>query len=109
MKKFILLGTFCLVLIGFVSISFAAPFLSWTDPNLSSMNIDKSQVELNGTIVMDVLITDGLKYDLAGLADGSYTARVRFHNVWGWSNFSVPFDFDKQVPGAPTGVGLSTN
>ena len=94
-----------MLLIGFASISFAAPFLAW-DANPPSQNVDMYQVELNGTVVSDV--TD-VKYDLSGLADGSYTARVRAHNVWGWSNFSVPFDFDKQVPGAPTGVGLFTN
>ena len=106
MKKLFLLGIFCLVLIGFASISYAAPFLVWADPNPPTVNVDKYQVELNGQVVGDVT---ELKYDLAGLADGSYTARVRLHNMWGWSNFSVPFDFDKQVPGAATGVGLSTN
>ena len=109
MKKLMLLGMFCLVLIAFASVGFAAPFLV-SDPAAPADNVDLYQLELNGTVVgdfpPDASGTYGLKYDLSGLADGSYTARARVHNVWGWSNFSVPFDFEKGVPGEVVNIRL---
>jgi len=89
--------------------SFGNPFLV-CDPAAPSDNVDLYQLELNGQPTADLAPDPtgqfGLKFDLVGLADGSYTARVRAHNSWGWSNFSPPFVFNKALPGVPTGIGL---
>jgi hypothetical protein len=108
MKKFILMGTFFLALIGLASISFAGPFLT-CDP----MAADVYQVEINGQVIADVQPdptgTYGFKLDLAPLTlqDGTYTARARAGNMWGWSDFSVPFDFTKSVPAKPAGLSIN--
>lgn len=112
MKKMILAMTLCcLALIGLASVASANPFLVCNPPPASA-EVDNYQIELNGTVVADVLPDAsgqyGFKFDLSGLADGSFTAKARAHNVWGWSNFSDPFDFTKSVPGAPAGIRLET-
>ena len=109
MKWFTKMAIFYLLLIGFVSTSFASPFLV-CDPYDPVHEVDLFQVELNGQIVADVQPDGtgqyGFKYDLSGLADGSYTARARAHNLWGWSDFSLPFDFVKSVPPAPAVIRI---
>jgi len=112
MKKMMLaMILFCFLLIGLASVVSANPFLV-CDPPPASEEVDNYQVELNGTVVADVPPDAsgqyGFKFDLSGLADGSFTAKARAHNVWGWSNFSDPFDFTKSVPGAPANIRLET-
>ena len=98
MKKILLM--LCFFIIASVSVSFAAPGLTW-DVAPASENVDLYQVEVDGVIVADVIPNT---FGLISLADGSHIARVRAHNVWGWGDFSAPLDFDKGVPGATTGV-----
>ena len=77
-------------------------YLTWT-PNPSSENVDSYEVELDGNVVANV--TDA-EYDLSSISDGQYTARVRAHNMWGWSEYSDPFAFVKSVPSVPVNIGL---
>lgn len=76
--------------------------------------VDKFEVEVDGT--SDTSPTEYtpedmafLKYDLDSLPDGEHSVRARSGNVWGWSEYSVPFDFIKQLPGVPSGFGLSVD
>lgn len=77
-------------------------YLTWT-ANPTSENVDSYEVEIDGTVVSTVFNPE---YDLTSLADGAYTARIRAHNMWGWSDFSLPFDFEKSVPSTPVGIAL---
>jgi hypothetical protein len=103
MKKNLLMLSVCvLICIGLVSPSFADVLLTWQEAPVSE-NVDLYQVEIDGQIVADLKPNT---YGLLDLADGQHTARVRAHNVWGWSEFSAPFVFVKSVPSAPVGTGL---
>ena len=77
-------------------------YLIW-DANPSAENVDSYEVELNGDVADTV---DVPEYDLTSLPDGHYTVRIRAHNMWGWSDFSNPFDFTKIVPSVPVGIAL---
>jgi len=101
MKKILLM--LCFFIIGFASLSYAQDVVLTWDENPASENVDLYQVEINGTIVADVVPNT---YSVISLADGPHIARVRAHNVWGWSPFSDPFDFTKGVPGKPVGIRL---
>jgi hypothetical protein len=103
MKKILcILSLLCLLSIGFISVSFADVLLTWQEAPASE-NVDLYQVEIDGQIVADLKPNT---YGLLDLADGQHTARVRAHNVWGWSEFSAPFVFVKSLPSAPVGTGL---
>ena len=101
MKK-ILLMLCCFVLMS-VSVSFAQGIVLTWDNNPAIEAVDLYQVEMDGQIVADVVPNT---YSLLTLADGSHTARVRAHNVWGWSEFSDPFVFVKSVPVVPANIIL---
>jgi len=66
-------------------------------------------METNGTVTEDFTAEpDGsAKIDLAGLANGDYTVRLRAKNEWGVSDWSLPLDFTKAVPGAPSRLRVS--
>ena len=48
-----------------------------------------------------------LKYDLAPLANGSYSVTVAACNVWGCSEPAAPFPVVKKVPVAPVGLRIT--
>jgi hypothetical protein len=109
-QKSFITAIFCLALIALASPTVASPFLV-CDPYDASVGVDLFQLELNGQVIADVQVDAsgqyGFKFDLSGLADGSYTARARARNLWGWSNFSDPFDFVKSVPPAPAVIRIT--
>ena len=93
----------CLLIIASVSTSFAEVTLVW-DMHPTEQAVDMYQVEMDGRIVADV--PPGTFHILITLPDGNHTARVRAHNVWGWSEFSDPFLFVKGVPAIAAGIRL---
>ncbi len=73
MKKFILLGIFCLVLIGFVSISFADSLVC--DPQAGVTDYRVLGLDSARTVV--TAQPDGsVKYDVGVLAPGSYNGTI---------------------------------
>ncbi|MHA2068614.1 MAG: fibronectin type III domain-containing protein [Candidatus Thorarchaeota archaeon] len=92
----------CLIFIGSVSLAFAEVRLTW-DESPAIYNVDLYQVELDGQVVADVVPNT---FTLVNISDGPHTARVRAHNVWGWSEFSDPLDFTKALPAVPQNIRL---
>lgn len=87
---------------------FAAPFLC-SDPQI---NIEFYDVKINGVTETSVpqILNDGtvrLHHDLQGLANGPHEVEVRAGNIWGWSDWTPPFSFLKQVPGDVPGICIS--
>ena len=104
-KLYLSMIVFCLLLIASASMSFAQDVvLMWDDPNPVGV-VDLFQVEMDGQIVADIVPTD-TTYSVIVLADGQHTARVRAHSIWGWSDFSAPFDFTKGVPSGAVNLRL---
>jgi len=103
MRKKLLVCLTALILVCAVgiSLSFAQDVVLTWDNNPVSDNVDLYQVEMDGMVVADVVPNT---YSVIYLTDGAHTARVRAHNIWGWSDFSLPLDFVKGTPSAPTGV-----
>ena len=102
-KVLVLLTALCLVFTAGISTSFAQDVVLTWDENPASDQVDMYQVEIDGVPVADVVPNT---YSVITLADGPHTARVRAHNIWGWSAFSAPFDFTKGVPGAPVNIRI---
>ena len=103
MKKLIL--TILIVLMP--CLAFANPFLV-CDPNPGAETII---LEINGLEMPEFPAeADGsLKYDLAGLAEGNFSVRAKAEfGVWGWSEYSVPFNFTKPSIQAPLGLRVSS-
>ena len=103
MKKLLFLTLMALLV---PVLAFANPFLV-CDPQDGVTMYD---METNGTVTEDFTAEpDGsAKIDLAGLADGEYTVRLRAKNEWGVSNWSDPLAFTKAVPMAPMGLRVSS-
>ena len=105
MKKILALIAGILLIAG---IAQAAPFLVCD----SNPDATKYILEMDGTELPEgVCEIDGsIKHDLASyLNTGSHTVRAKAGNIWGWSTYSDPFNFNANAPGAPTGVGLSAD
>ena len=105
-KLLVMLTVFCLLSIAGVSNGFAAQ-LVW-DANPATDNVDKYQIEIqdsNSVIVANPEVIPN-SWVFIAIPDGSYTARVRAHNIWDWSAWSAPLPFDKSVPGVPVGIKL---
>ena len=103
MKKILALIAGILLLAGTV---YAQPFLV-CDPNTGAT---KYMLEMDGTELPEgVCEADGsLRYDMAAYANtGTHTVRAKAGNVWGWSIYSDPFNFNANAPGAPSGFGFS--
>jgi len=92
------------------ALAFGNPFLT-ADPQTG---VDEYRVVLDGAdqgLFPAKDMGDGtvvLWYDLAGVPDGAHTVQAAAKNVWGESALSDPFDFTKAVPGAPTGLRVSS-
>jgi hypothetical protein len=80
----------------------AGVMLTW-DESPVVYGVDVYQVEIDGQVIADVAPNS---YALVSVEAGQHTARVRAHNMWGWSGFSTPVDFTVTVPSAPLNVRL---
>lgn len=105
MKTLLTIG----IILAWASLAWSAPFLV-CDPQTG---VDSYTVVLDGSSSSSVPqdLGDGtvrLHFDLAGISDGSHHVDVSAKNIWGESA-SVPLDFDKLLPGVPSGIGLSSN
>jgi len=76
--------------------------LVWTANPLIE-DVDLYEVQLDGVVAGT---TTKPEFDLSALPDGTYVARIRAHNTWGWSALSDPFGFTKKLPTKPIGLGL---
>ena len=94
----------------FASPVFASPFLV-CDP--TTEQIDNYIIVLDGgneVLSAPQDMGDGtvrLHYDLDGLTEGEHDFQVAAENIWGRSD-TVPFDLTKAVPGAPSGLRVSS-
>lgn len=111
MKKIIVMVTFCLVLTGLVSTTFAQPYLA-CDPMTDE--VTQVSVELNGQLItvqaVDIIkrVDVWLLVDLSTINAGSYTAKaLAEYGVWGWSESSADFLFVKPVMAAPVNTRLA--
>jgi len=104
MKKLLFLTIIMALLVPVLAC--ANPFLV-CDPQ---DGITMYDMETNGTVTEDFTAEpDGsAKIDLAGLADGEYTVRLRAKNEWGVSNWSDPLAFTKATPTAPLNLRVSS-
>jgi len=74
-------------------------------------NTTRFEVEVDGIIAPSECKYNAMDMayvhcNLGDLDDGNHTIVARAGNVWGVSENSVPFDFTKGFPGAPSGFGL---
>jgi len=92
----------------------ASPFLVY-DPQPGEPSVpgyvSKYEVDLDGATLPSTPqdLGDGtvrVYFDLAGIPDGSHSVKVRAGNVWGWSEWTSPFLFTKELPASPTGGAL---
>jgi len=69
------------------------------------------EVELDGIVISSDIAaeSDGsIHYDVEGfVSPGNHTFKARCKNIWRWSDYSDPFDFNADAPGAPSGFGFS--
>ena len=105
MKTIAFIISICLMALLLPVLAFGAPFLI-CDPNPGA---EKIILEINSVEMPEFAAeTDGsLRYDLAGIAEGDFTIRAKAGNIWGWSEYSVPFNFTKSLPQAPMGLRVS--
>ncbi len=82
-------------------VSYAAPFLV-CDPQPDA---ERYELTIDGTVISTPA---PLKYDLAGIAQGSHRiTAVAINDTWGVrSEPSAPFDFSKPSPQSPSGFRL---
>jgi hypothetical protein len=91
MRKLFLLVFFIFFLFLPV-LAFSSPYLV-CDPNPGAT---KYILEMDGVELPEgVCLEDGsFKVDMADYANtGEHTVRAKAGNLWGWSDWSVPFDF----------------
>ncbi len=88
-----------------VGVAYADPWLV-SDPNSGA---DKYILEVDGTEIAEAICeSDGsLRHDMAAYAGGDHTVRAKAGNIWGWSIYSDPFNFNADSPGVPFGFGFS--
>lgn len=103
MKKLLMILAFVLMFAGTV----------WADPWLVSNPNDGATVfilEMDGVeLPQEACESDGsIRFDMASYAGtGDHTVRAKAGNIWGWSVYSDPFNFNADIPGAPSGFGFS--
>jgi hypothetical protein len=84
----------------------AAPYLV-SDPALQSDNVTSCILE-GLPIACQLDANDAIRVDLATLPTGSYTVRAAFcAGIWGCSDWSNPFMFQKPSLGKPGNIKLT--
>lgn len=80
----------------------AAPWLV-SDPTPPGDEVTKFRLSFDGGPYVDSApdASKAVRYDLAGISEGSHTVVAQACNVWGCSADSAPFVFTKKIPGAP--------
>ena len=104
MKK--ILGLIAGILFLTVGVCQAAPFLV-CDPQ---EGVTKYVLDIDGveTTILTAQADGSLRYDMAAYINtGNHAVRAKAGNIWGWSTYSDPFNFDADTPNAVSGVGLS--
>ncbi len=107
MKKVVLAVVLGLAL-AFISygVCWAGPFLV-CDPYKTSDNVTKFVVSMDTAAPVDSLpVNNALRFDLAILADGAHTVKVKACNAFLCSGDSAPFTFIKAVPGVPLNITI---
>lgn len=103
MKKSILA---VLIILSFsISTAWAAPFIV-CDPQAG---VAYYILELNGveTPQFPAQPDGSMKYDLEPLLGGPFTLKAMAGNLWGWSDWSLPFMDTKALPQNPSGLHVS--
>jgi hypothetical protein len=79
----------------------AAPFLV-SDPAPATDEVTNFKLIFDGGSPVDTVpVAGAMRYDLSSIAEGSHTVVGQACNVWGCSANSLPFVFNKKIPGAP--------
>ena len=103
MRKLILVVVCFLLLVG---VTWAGPFLV-CDPQTGVLDYEVT-IEQNGIPVVGGRVPaeadTTLRFDLEGIPNGTYVAKVKAGNLWGWSDWSLPFGFVVERCNPPTGV-----
>ena len=108
------LGVVLFLVMLFPAIASASPFLV-CDPFPAGSAVSSFVVFWDGSLtgVVAPVFTDAtgtyLHLDLASVANGSHTVKVRARNSWGESADSLPFTFVKLVPSAPLNIRIDQN
>lgn len=106
MKKMLFVSIVTTILFLSFSISTsAAPFLV-CDPQAGVISYN---LELNGGTAINNIVAEpdgSIKYDLAGIAVGSYIVRAQACNEWDCSGWSVDFPFTKAIPSTPANIRI---
>ena len=107
MKTIAFITGFALMALLLPVLAFGAPFLV-CDPNPGATGII---LEVNGVEMPEFTAeADGsLKQDLAGYEVGDFTVRAKANfDSWGWSEYSVPFNFTKPALQSPLNLRASS-
>ena len=107
MKTIAFITGFALMALLLPVLAFGAPWLV-CDPNPGAIGVI---LEVNGIEFPEFPTeTDGsLRQDLAGYDFGDYTVRAKANfGVWGWSEYSAPFDFLKPEIRNPLNLRVSS-
>lgn len=84
----------------------AAPFLV-CDPQAGVLEYNVV-IEENGVTVMGGIVPaevdTTVRFDLEGIPNGVYNAKLKAGNLWGWSDWSLPFGFMVERCNQPTGT-----
>jgi len=93
---------FCFALALFPAAALAAPWLV-SDPTPPGDEVTKFRLSFDSGAYVDSApdANGAVRYDLAGIVEGSHTVVGQACNVWGCSADSSPFSFTKRLPGAP--------
>jgi hypothetical protein len=95
-----------LIVLAMAATAHANPFLTCDD----MAGVDSYILELDGVDQPASPAVAGHAWiDMAPLAMGAHTVRLKAQNIWGVGPYSAPLGFTKQLPGAPSGVGLRAN
>ena len=84
------------------------PYLTADD----QQNVTKYEIDVDGQVTQSPARQGAtpdmvhLWFDLTGVSLGSHVAKVRAGNLWGWSDWTPDFLFEKVLPGVPSGIGL---
>jgi len=108
------MGLIIILLILLPLVGFASPFLVCNSYPTAVVQPDTFEVYIDSNpAVISIAVTNPdnskqLKHDLAGtgLMDGSHTVKLKACNVWGCSDYSLPFTFTKSVANPPVSIGI---